>query len=97
MIDIHLRATGKIALDNALQAAGLLSDDAETLAPLVCLDRIGTISRVTGYVGGEPVVEVVDGYHANLRLLFEPSAAQVEALFPVTILAPADPFRVWAS
>lgn len=96
--DLYLKATGKTALDNALQKAGLIDEETEALSSeLVCIDRIGEISRVTGYdAKDEPIIEVIEGYHANIRLLFEPSAEQVEALYPVTILAPDEPVRVWA-
>lgn len=94
MLDLYLRADTGAALDTALTEAGII-DDGHTV-PGACLDRIGAISRVTGYVDGEPVIETIDGYHANLRLLFDPTPEQLADLNAVTITEPGVPFRVWA-
>ena len=94
--DFYLRGSDPTELDKALEAAGLIDDESRPASDLVCLDRIGTISRVTGYEDGEPVIEETEGHHANVRLLFKPSDELTEALLPVMILPPDTPYRVWA-
>lgn len=70
-------------MDNVLQEAGLIDDQCAIISELTCIDRIGPIPGA-------------DGYHVNLRLLYEPTDEQVEALYPVTILALDTPSRVCA-
>ena len=81
MIDIYLKATTRAALVKKLIAAGLLADDLPTQG--VSLDEIGAI-------------EGAKGYHANVRLLFEPTDEQLAALGNVVVPAPQTPYRVWA-
>jgi len=79
MIDIYLKTTTRAALVKKLVAANMMADD--LLAEGVFLDEIGEIEGVTGY-------------HANLRLTFEPSEKQIATLGGIT--PPATPHRVWA-
>ncbi len=90
--DYCLRGADTSAIDACLAAAGLSEDD-----PAVSIDRIGAIARLIGYDGeGNSVTEAVQGWHANLRLSFELSVDQLNALSTVMIEAPVVPFRVWA-
>jgi hypothetical protein len=81
MIDIYLKATTRAALVKKLVAAGLMADDLP--AEGVFLDEIGEI-------------EGVDGYHANLRVMFDLTDEQIDKLSGITIEAPVSPYRVWA-
>lgn len=85
MIDLYLRAGTEAQLDTVL--AGLTG---------ALIDRIGIIRLVTGYVGMEATYETLPGYHANVRLMSEPTPEQLADLDGVTIAPPANPFRVWA-
>lgn len=106
MIDYFLRTDTQQELYDALVAAGLAVIDHfehdEEGAPVdvgvwrmldgAHLDEIGAISRPTGEVDddGIDVLEPVEGYHANLRLVdIEPQGA-----LPV-IPTPSNPARVW--
>lgn len=97
MIDIYLRAPDRDTMDAALAAAGLTNEDGRPGAPDIRWSRIGTISRATGEVDKEglPIMEEVPGYHANLRLMREATAEELNALAPLTIDPPATPYRVW--
>jgi hypothetical protein len=81
MIDIYLKTTTRAALVEELIEAGLMIDEAP--AQGVSLDEIGEI-------------EGIDGYHANLRITFDLTDEQKDALAPIEIAAPATPIRVWA-
>ena len=81
MTDLYLKTTTRAALVKKLTAAGLMADD--TLVPDVLLDEIGTIEGVTGY-------------HANLRLMVEPTPEQLAALGTAVVADPKTPYRVWA-
>lgn len=83
MTDLYLRAPDSSFLDDAFLAAGLIGDDGEPVSAMICIDRIGSIPGATGY-------------HANLRLLFQPSAQQISALSAISLTAPTTPFRMWA-
>ena len=96
MLDLYLRAEDEAAINAALLAADLIDEEGNSTSELVCLDRIGTISRVTGYVDDEPVTEELPGWHCNVRLLFDPTPEQLGDLDAVTIDAPGQPYRVWA-
>lgn len=87
MQDYYLRATSEAAMDAALEASGLTVDGQPTAG--VAIDRIGIISR-------EPVIETLTGWHANVRLLFDPTPEQLAELDAVSIAEPSTPFRVWA-
>ncbi len=97
MFDLYMKAADKKSLEAALKAADLGDASSNPASPMVCLDRIGEINRITGYdANGSPTIETLPGYHANLRLAFEPTAEQIAALSPVTIPPPPNPYRVWA-
>lgn len=91
MMDLYLRTDTEEVMTAVLEAAGLDTDDRALIS------HIGTISRVIGYDGGEPVIGTLPGYHANLRLVFEPTGAQMASLAGAIVKPPpAMPFRVWA-
>ena len=101
MTDYMLRATTESDLDDALIAAGVAQEvtdaDGEVLVlPMIgiTLDRIGPIPAQL-----DPEGEVIkDGdtrYHANIRVTFDLTAAQV-AMLPVVSPAPSVPYRVFA-
>jgi hypothetical protein len=71
------------AANEAAIDAALESAGLGDFAEGLALDRIGDVPGATGY-------------HANLRLLFEPTPEQLGDLDAVTISAPAQPYRVWA-
>jgi hypothetical protein len=96
MLDLYLRAADEATIDAALLSAGLIDEEGNPASTLVCIDRIGEIRRVTGYDGDDPIIETLEGWHANLRLLFDPAPEQIEALAAGMIEAPGFPYRVWA-
>jgi hypothetical protein len=59
----------------------------------VDLDVIGTIFKPTGETDeeGNPVMQALAGFHANIRGITAEQAAQLP-----TIAAPTTPMRVWA-
>ncbi|MCU0948347.1 MAG: hypothetical protein MUF47_08870 [Porphyrobacter sp.] len=89
MIDLYLRADDEAAMNAALVAARLM-DAAGQPAEGVALDIIGTITRIEG---DEPVT--LPGWHVNVRLA-DLSDAQAAALTGISMLVPANPFRVFA-
>ena len=101
MTDFMLRTNTEAQMGDALEAAGILveQDTGEgelALMPVqgAYLDRIGPIP-----VQLDPEGEVIkDGdsrFHANLRVTFDLTAAQVAAL-PLVAPAPSVPYRVFA-
>jgi hypothetical protein len=89
MTDYMLRTDTEAQMDDALEAAGLLvekdtGDGKLVLMPVAgCyVDRIGPIKDDTRY-------------HANIRVTFELTPEQVEAL-PTFTPEPGIPYRVWA-
>jgi hypothetical protein len=96
MIDLYCRAASQAELEAALLSANLINADGSPTSERVCIDRIGTISLVTGYVDDEPIVETISGYHANVRVMFDLTPEQLADLDGVTISAPGEPYRVWA-
>jgi hypothetical protein len=103
MTDYLLRTDTEIAMDDALEAAGILRETdigggtgelALLPVPGAYIDRIGPIPAQL-----DPEGEVIkDGdtrYHANLRVTFDLTAAQV-AMLPVVSPAPSVPYRVFA-
>ena len=100
-MDYLLRTTTEAQMDDALEAAGILVEQdmgegelALMPVPGAYLDRIGPIPAQL-----DPEGEVIkDGdtrYHANLRVTFDLTAAQV-AMLPVVSPAPSVPYRVFA-
>lgn len=97
MIDLYLRAPNEAEMNAALIDAGLAVEQDGLLRPAegVALDVIGTIIRIIGEdENGEPVTEVVQGWHANLRAIL--TQDQIDGLAGITIEQPAQPYRVWA-
>lgn len=95
MHDYYLRADDEAAFDAAMGKAGLTIEGAAIEG--VWIDCIGEISRITGADrDGEPIVETIAGYHANLRIAEKFSADQVEAFGGMLIDEPRNPVRVWA-
>lgn len=100
MTDFYLRAASREEFDSALQSAGLIGEDGCPIlaARNLALDVIGTIYEPTGETftdeetGEEyPVMQAVEGYHANVRAETLP-----ESLQQFAIPAPSAPVRVWA-
>lgn len=82
--------------------AAVLSAMAEAAIPTLpstesSFDPIGTIWKDTGTVDaeGNPVMEPLPGWHANLRMRNELTFDQEAALALVLIDAPANPVRIW--
>lgn len=97
MMDLNLRAATREAIDLALTAADLISAEGQTASERVLIDYIGPITRQTGVDGnGDPIMQTIPDYHANLRLLDGAAEAQIAALAGVTIAPPNAPYRVWA-
>ena len=97
MLDLYLRAPSQLDLDPVLFTAGLIDENGNPTSERVCIDRIGTISRVTGYdAQDEPIVETISGYHLNCRVMFDLTPEQLADLDGVTIVPPGLPYRVWA-
>ena len=96
MIDLYLRTATEAAMNAALIDAGLAVEQDGLLQPAegVALDVIGTIIRIIGEdENGEPVTEVLEGWHVNVRTI----KTQVDSLAPFLIEEPSKPYRVWAS
>jgi hypothetical protein len=91
--DFFLRAESASALYAALGDAGVVveTEGGQTTASGYALDVIGPISKQVGGTAEEPVMQQLDGFHANLR--GELSDAQI-AMLPV-IATPNNPVRVW--
>jgi hypothetical protein len=91
MIRYDLRAADNAALSAALAEAGIIRDNVT-----VIVDRIGLIFEATGEVdeGGLPIVEAIEGWHANLYCA-EPLTDEQEAVLPIIPTPPA-PVRVLA-
>ncbi|UXC38295.1 hypothetical protein [Cupriavidus gilardii] len=95
--DYYLRAVNEAAAADALASAGLLVDGEP--AHGVALSVIGAIYGggrygAEGEVLAEPVA--IPGWHINLRLERELTAAETAALAGLLIYPPATPIRVWA-
>jgi hypothetical protein len=101
MTDFMLRTDTEAQMDNALEAAGILAEQdiggGEMVlmpVPNCALDRIGPIPPVLDEDG--KVIRPGDPrFHANLRVAFELTEEQVEAL-PTFTPEPGVPYRVWA-
>ncbi len=92
-MDLCLKADSQEAMDEMLLTAGLIDEEGNPTEG-VDLDRIGTISRVTGYDDeGEPIIKTYPGYHANVRVAWEVDEAEFDEFL---VVPPEVPFRVWA-
>jgi hypothetical protein len=100
-MDYLLRTTTEAQMDDALEAAGILVEQdmgegelALLPVPGAYLDRIGPIPAQLD-PEGEVIRSGDSRYHANLRVTFDLTAAQV-AMLPVVSPAPSVPYRVFA-
>jgi hypothetical protein len=101
MTDFMLRTDTEAQMDDALEAAGILVEvdqgDGEMVlmpVPHCAVDFIGPIPPTLDEDGkekhpGDP------RFHANLRVAFELTEEQVDAL-PTFTPEPGVPYRVWA-
>lgn len=96
----YLKATDESALYAALEAAGLVTPDADAVIEgragyrhNVFMTVVGVIARRIGGTDDAPVMETLDGYHANI---YAPITDEQRAMLPV-IAAPANPVRVAAA
>jgi hypothetical protein len=99
-MDYLLRSTTESDLDDALIAAGLAEERTDEegevmVLPVagVALDRIGPIPPSYD-IDGNIVRPGDNRYHANLRVTFELTEEQVEAL-PTFTPTPGIPYRVF--
>lgn len=95
MTDFYLKAVTQADIDSALETAGLIDEEGQPVDYTVLLDRIGPITT-TDYSTDPPTDTVHPEYHANLRLLFEPTEEQLAVIQTVEIVPPQMPYRVWA-
>ena len=111
MITHYLKAVDEADLYTALEAAGLykkvyseFDEEGNGVGEFTWvktdgydLDVIGEIYKPTGEVDeeGTPVMEQLDGYHANIRTWDGDFTEEQLAALP-TITAPANPVRIWA-
>lgn len=73
--DLFLKAADQKTLGAALLSAEMIDAKGNPTSETVCIDRIETIARVTGYdAQKQPIVSTEAGYHCNVRILGEPSA-----------------------
>ena len=101
MTDYMLRTDTEAQMDDALEAAGLLVelDQGEGEIALIpvsgCyVDRIGHIPPSYN-IEGQQIKAGDPRYHVNIRLMFELTEEQVEAL-PTFTPTPGIPYRVFA-
>ena len=91
--DYWLRGDSETAVLAAMAEAGISTGPTMVSS----FDPIGTIWKDTGTVDaeGNPVMEPLPGWHANLRMRHELTLDEEAALAPVLIPPPAHPVRVW--
>ena len=101
MTDYMLRTDTEAQMDDALEAAGLLvevdqgeGEIALMPVPGCYVDRIGAIPPSYD-IDGNIVRPGDNRYHANIRVTFELTEEQVEAL-PTFTPTPGVPYRVFA-
>jgi hypothetical protein len=91
MIDYFLRTDTEDAMDAALEAAGILSEQNIGEGEVVLLPAYGmTLDRI----GPIPIPNGDTRYHANLRVTVDLTAEQVAAL-PLVDPLPTVPYRVF--
>lgn len=100
-MDYLLRTNTEAQMDDALEAAGILVEHdmgegelALMPVPGAYLDRIGPIPAQLD-PEGEVIKDGDSRFHANLRVTFDLTAAQV-AVLPLVAPAPSVPYRVFA-
>ena len=91
MQDYYLKFESEEAAKAALLEAGYKQDEDGNVYHEECAtDWVGTITHQVGGTEEEPVFEVVDGYHVNVR-------TWGGITFPTTYsITPNTPVRVWA-
>lgn len=96
MTDFMLRTNTVLQMDDALVAAELLEDGPMGTYPVAgCyVDRIGAIPP-TFDSQGQQIKAGDPRFHANIRVTFELTPEQVEAL-PTVTPEPGIPYRVFA-
>ena len=92
--DYYLRGDTEADVHAGMADAGIALGPTEQSS----FDAIGTIWKDTGEVDadGNPVMEPLPGWHANLRLTYRMKTEQKVALDYLLIPEPAHPVRVWA-
>jgi hypothetical protein len=91
MIDYFLRTNTEDAMDAALEAAGILSEQNIGEGEVVLLPAYGmTLDRI----GPIPIPNGDTRYHANLRVTIDIAEAQVD-LLPTFDPIPTIPYRVF--
>jgi len=106
----YLKAVDEAALYEALEAAGLMTKQYSEFdeegngvgeftwakADGYDLDIIGVIYKPTDEVDeeGNPVMEALEGYHANIRTWSGDFTEEQLAVLP-TIADPNNPIRIW--
>ena len=93
MHDYWLRGDSEATVLAAMAEAGISTGPTTESS----FDPIGTIWKDTGTVDaeGNPVMEPLPGWHANLRLRHELTPEQHGALDVVLIAPPEHPVRIW--
>lgn len=91
MQDYYLKFESEEAAKAALLKAGYKQDEGGNVYHEECAtDWIGTITKQVGGTEEEPLFEVVDGYHVNVRTWGEVDFAPEYKVYPTTHM------RVWA-
>jgi hypothetical protein len=96
MTDYMLRTNTEAQMDDALEAAGLLEDGPMGTYPVpgCYVDRIGPIPA-TYDIDGQQIKAGDPRFHTNIRVTFELTPEQIEAL-PTFTPEPTIPYRVFA-
>ena len=73
MFDYYLKKDTEGEMDDYLLSVGVLEETDEGLVPSegITLDRVGTITKVIGMDGEEPILKTYEGYHVNIRSVQE--------------------------
>lgn len=82
------RMEGVVAAD---PENGIEAQEGYEMPNFANIDVIGTIYERTGGTDEEPVMTALDGWHVNVRLVNEDSAA-----LTAYVITPATPMRIWA-
>ena len=77
-----------------LDADGVTVTEAYSTPNFHNIDTIGQITKLTGELDGQgqPIIEVLDGWHVNVFLMPDEDGSSLEAY----TVYPSTPFRVWA-
>lgn len=96
--DYCLKCADEAEFDGLMLLTGLGVKSDDGVMPVsheVLIDRIGPITIVTDAQADPPETKTYPEYHVNLRLLFEPTKKQAEALAAYVIEPSAPNYRVW--